>query len=244
MKSVILLSAFAAISVQGFAQKQWVSVGLNGFGGSKSETESQTGGKAKSTSLNVFPTVGYNRFIGKDWGLGLKLGYKSFTNKSDDFYQTLTGEGYRSNYNQSEKTYVAIPSLFQNYAWKKFRGIASLSIPIELRTDITFESTNTSTTTTPIPASSEIREIRTMPDQFSIGVFANLAVQRQIVGGLYAGPEISFGIGRQSSKGTSTSTVTTGAINGPKQQTIQSSEGKYVQSYFTFSPALQLCYYF
>lgn len=245
MKKAVLLATLALASLQGAAQKQWVSIGINGFGGNKHESESQTNGayRSKSTTTFVSPAISYNRFIGKDWGLGLELGYRRIESRSDDNSEVSTGDAHLNSYYRKMSMYRVSPSLFQNYTWKKYRGIASFSIPLELQADVIHENYSKSSSTTPA-AITENKEERTSPNEWSIGALVSVAVQRKIVGGLYFGPQIGFGYNRTTTKGTETTTYTTKAPNGTVQKTVTSRDVNAAQTAFTFVPSLHLCYYF
>lgn len=248
MKAAILSIALLSVTATSFAQKSWVSLGISELSVSKGEQSTHYPGgisNGNSKTVNMIPVIGYNRFIGKNWGAGLEAGYRTnrLTNNSTGRDSVMAMNASGSTEIKSRSFYIC-PSLFENYEWKKFRGIASLSIPIEFLTDQQYSSKSVNDFESTSAADDERTSIMERPDKLIYGVFANLGVQRKIAGGLYFGPQLGFGFHCESSNGDIIQTNTYKTQGMPEQTDKSTTSIKDFSTGFSFRPGIAVAYYF
>lgn len=246
MKPIVLGTALL-ISAAASAQVNRVSLNLYTISGSKySMNGAGTTQVADNHSLNLLPTIGYHRLIGKTTGIGLELGYNRMRYVSDLRQQTGAGRSTYARQETSSEEFFVSPGIFEviTSSNKRYRLIPYLNLPIGYTPELTNVSTTTQRASDGSFISSEFSSA--VPQkQLRIGLQAGATAQIRVVGGFYAGISVGAGVTyyRQRVSGDAVSIYQ--PVVGPPTTFIQTIADNLSQSFgFGIQPQINLNYFF
>lgn len=247
MKHLLIGAALLAAS-SATAQMNRVSLNFHTISGGKNFSESP--GKAQRSdgrSLNLLPTIGFHRLVGKSTGIGLELGY----NHNKSVYEQRQPSGvdlssYTVQEVKSEEFFIS-PGIFEVITSpnKRYRLIPYLNLPI----GYTPKATNVSKTTISRESNGDVFSgmySETAPrEQLRIGLQAGASAQIRIAGGLYAGISLGAGVTyyRQKVTGEQVSIYTPpGGV--PSRTSVTVPENHSQTFGFGIQPQINLNYFF
>ena len=244
MKKSTLLIILIILSLTSNAQKNWVSVRLHDLQIHHITTTDPTYDLSNKSWL-LLPAVGYYRLIGDTWGVGCEAGYALSKTDYDNTITFLPSNNITIEYYGSRtKQYYFCPSLFEMFAWKRYRFTTSLALPVTYATDITLEQRRDETYRADLSTYGRNNVVTAYPDQLSIGIFCNLGVQRKLFKGLYCGPQIGIGLFYNTSDGDQQQTITVSDQKEIKTVTIVTTHTQNTDMKFDIRQAFSISYNF
>ena len=245
MKQLIILSAVIFISNTIIAQKNRVNVTINEFANFHGNLiTDDTVYNYANQGIKLIPSIGYNRIIKNNWGIGCELGYRSQKTKLIDSFIDATNYLYAGLITSNIKTFYFCPSLFQIYYWNKFQLTTSIILPIEYQTKNSqyhFETEIDRTT------NKQVRNKQTttkLPKQINWGAYCNIGFYIKIYKNLYCGPQLGFGVTQQIKYSTSTENLKIIENGILTEYNTNIKYKKYSNSIFDLRPTFSINYNF
>jgi hypothetical protein len=245
MKKLLFVFAFIIAGNYASAQQNRVVLTLNDFSRWRYEQIfDDTENHLNITGLVLLPSVGYYRLIGKDWGIGAEIGYRPYSYTASSTFLRSSTQYADDNVKTTYHSFFISPAVFEQYAWRKYRFVATMSLPIEFTTN--FRTTETISYKDKVTNEEVFHGYGTQAyaDRLKAGVFASLSVQRKIAGALYFGAQLGFGINGETVFGDDHYEITQ-TESGVTTQTHHASQNPgYGVFGFTTRETISLNYYF
>lgn len=191
-------------SILSNAQRNRVNVAIQYYRSSlQQSTTLDTMAEYTFRGIEFLPSIGYQRILKNNLGFRIDVGRRKFS-VTETSTQRNPDQNFYSIQRRSVKstTLFVCPALLESAQWQKYEFVASISLPVEYRSNFISSLRQTDYHYAPNELYRSTELENKVPDLLEIGLFFNGGINRKIYKNLYGGVQFGIGFYHDYSKGS------------------------------------------